>query len=662
MLPWSLIVLTFEPIHDVGSRMSRHSGRIVDKLLVLAGQGDLAEVQSFFDKNGDVNIQGPSRQTVLMCASKYNRLDVMQLLIDANADLETADATDNTALTYATVSGSVDGMKLLLHAKANPNSPASMFTPRVERNNIELMLVQLLIDAKADINTPRPRQAAKSDHILTLTPLIASTERESNGTTVALLATGVADLSNKSVLRWAAHHSNTAAAQALIDAHASLTHKANNGSNALARATIGGHRAVMQVLLDAKASVETDLKALCTATGNNVKAKAPPQPLVLESDLKVPATALVAALTRKNVSAVRLLLEAKASVGRAYYGPCCDEASKGGEFSMKLLRHAIECLIEDYTPQVATPIIRTLMEAGAPMLDVVDEKWFQDADTKDKVSMMTLMLDSNVFADLDVKIRGETLLHKVLPDPDGRLINLLIQNKASPDIGDACGDTPLMRACFMTGQACSGARPNSPAEMHWLSTMTHLIEAKASLDLRDITCKTPLMHAVVGYWSGHCRIASLLIDAKASLDISDASGNTALHLAILGRNEKQASVLIEANANVNAKNHDGLTPLMAILQQPQPEELVVLLLNANASAVEQDNCGKTALMCAMGSRSPCQAWLVHTLLTHACVHESDKMISEFESRVEGFTASGQRESQSEESADNEPLVKRPRQC
>jgi ankyrin repeat protein len=89
---------------------------------------------------------------------------------------------------------------------------------------------------------------------------------------------------------------------------------------------------------------------------------------------------------------------------------------------------------------------------------------------------------------------------------------------------------------------------------------------------RDVNAKrygwTPLHIAV---FKGHKEIAELLIDKDADVNAKNWEGGTPLHYAALTGRKEIAELLIDNGADVNAKDDDGDTPLDLAIQFKEPE-------------------------------------------------------------------------------------------
>ena len=93
------------------------------------------------------------------------------------------------------------------------------------------------------------------------------------------------------------------------------------------------------------------------------------------------------------------------------------------------------------------------------------------------------------------------------------------------------------------------------------------------------------------------KIARMLLQAEANVNAIDASGNTPLHCACRVGNALVISVLIAGGAHVNLVNHNGETSLnLAGSFGSKHPECIRLLLQVGADVNSQDNCGNTPLM------------------------------------------------------------------
>ena len=136
-----------------------------------------------------------------------------------------------------------------------------------------------------------------------------------------------------------------------------------------------------------------------------------------------------------------------------------------------------------------------------------------------------------------------------------------------------------------------------------LEAVDFLIKNGARLDTGSIGSgrdnMTNLMLAVYNY---DYPMTQLLIKAGENINAVNYSGNTALTLHLLGVAPKANMVkaLVDAKANVNKANRDGMTPLMLFSafsgkSNGAEIECLQILLNAGADPSARDNHGKTAL-------------------------------------------------------------------
>lgn len=122
------------------------------------------------------------------------------------------------------------------------------------------------------------------------------------------------------------------------------------------------------------------------------------------------------------------------------------------------------------------------------------------------------------------------------------------------------------------------------------ATLGKLIASGHSLNVQDAEGWTALMFAVQ---AGNLQMISSLLKAGASANIGDRLGRTPLHLAV----ERLADItrqLIDAGANVNARNAGGITVLMTAAGNGR-RDLVETLLEAGARLDFKDYQGNSIL-------------------------------------------------------------------
>lgn len=120
-----------------------------------------------------------------------------------------------------------------------------------------------------------------------------------------------------------------------------------------------------------------------------------------------------------------------------------------------------------------------------------------------------------------------------------------------------------------------------------------LLEAGAQINFRDEEGSTPLINSIKGL-DKHIVMSKFLIASGADLNLKDNQGNTAL---ILTANRfyriETLLALLEAGANPNIQNKDGVTAIMGILNQV---DIFQKFVDSGANLDLQDLNGMTVLM------------------------------------------------------------------
>ena len=203
----------------------------------------------------------------------------------------------------------------------------------------------------------------------------------------------------------------------------------------------------------------------------------------------------------------------------------------------------------------------------------------------DNVEHVRLLLEAG--ADPNLKAYGgrtplhiaiESIGRKEISLNDIELVELLLKAGADPNAQDGEGNTPLHKAVF------------HPV----LLPMLH----KAGGDFAKLNKEgLPALHRFLDLCS--LRKVSpgfihLLLEAGCDINVRDSQGNTLLHSAELMKNSRLTlPELIVAGADINAANHQGVTPLM-VHAQAYRNDIFVQLLEAGADTALRDALGKTA--------------------------------------------------------------------
>ena len=85
-----------------------------------------------------------------------------------------------------------------------------------------------------------------------------------------------------------------------------------------------------------------------------------------------------------------------------------------------------------------------------------------------------------------------------------------------------------------------------------------------------------------------------LIERGNDVDAIDIYGNVPLHYAARLKNAELVRVLLDADADVNHVNREGVSPLrQALLKKPTDYESIQMLLESGADMQQQVEGGKT---------------------------------------------------------------------
>ena len=276
------------------------------------------------------------------------------------------------------------------------------------------------------------------------------------------------------------------------------------------------------------------------------------------------------------------------------------------------------------TKENADNLVQLLIEKGAHVndRDILFRTPLHLAAEYAKPAMVELLLANG--ADVEVKDKYErTPLHAALSGRSAKTLALLINAKADLEARDGLGRTALMIAVQSDQSAVARFLVQHGAKIEvsvsfgegLLHTAVRtgkeretrlLLENGASLEARNAEGDTALYIAVLGSQE---RITGMLLDHGRTTGIAvkqqDSHEDTVLHCAVRTANIKIVEMLLQAQADINARDHNGNTALhRAVLEGQEPHERIVqLLLQSNDTQMNSINFdGDTVLHLAVTHR------------------------------------------------------------
>lgn len=290
-------------------------------------------------------------------------------------------------------------------------------------------------------------------------------------------------------------------------------------------------------------------------------------------------TALGLAASENHLEALKILIAAKADVNAEYWGRTwLHWSSMSGQME----------------------VVKLLLDAGAKVNTTYHEDSGAGGETpligaarEGRTEIVKILIAAG--ADMNaVMTWNRTALYFVAEQKNPELMSVLLKAGADPNIADDEGKTPLMRAAEAgqtenaklliaakadvnaterMGDGCRSALVVALRKHQW-DIADALLDAgadvKGSSRIFNIFGITPLMFAVSTSVKGgndssaQLRVVQKMIKAGADVNAQgqlEFGGATALHIAADTGDEAIVKLLIEAGANVNAKDKEGRTPL-----------------------------------------------------------------------------------------------------
>ena len=553
-------------------------------------EGSVEGVADSNQESADVNALDEEGMTSLIRAVLTDDIEAMRALIKAGAHVNAVEKkTGSTALHFASLQGNEGVIQVLLAAGADVNAKT---TAGLKARDVAMLRGYTEI-AQALFSIEQASMFGNG--------VEANAKPQDQAQVEGGQSTSVS-MKQRTNLLSAAKYNDLESLDALLAEGVDVNETTKTGmTTALHLASLNGHNDVVKKLLAAGAdmSAEDDsfrTPSMCAASAGRLAVM---KTLLDAGDdvnnVNVNGTALMWAAENGRLKAVQMLFEHGADL-RATNScgwTALMKASFGGH----------------------EKTVGFLLQSGAE-IDVVnkDGRTALMCSTKGRVTRLLLRSGAEVNRkDKD----GLTALHIAVQEYLIDVVRALLAKKET-DVNavNKNGETPLHIAVdkglvdVMRELLKTGANPNSncvtrfswESEIGRMTSITGGAEGKNGFTTLHIAA---LRNRVLIGWE--------LIQAGADVEAKDASGTTALMNAGTGGCLEFVQMLIDDAKvkNVNAKDKDGRTALMFAVWWRDCVEMVSLLVNAGAEVEARDKNGMTVLMLAFAkNRTGVASWLV----------------------------------------------------
>ncbi|KAI9683287.1 MAG: hypothetical protein M1822_006152 [Bathelium mastoideum] len=261
-------------------------------------------------------------------------------------------------------------------------------------------------------------------------------------------------------------------------------------------------------------------------------------------------------------------------------------------------------------------VVKSLVEADAP----IDEKNkyghtpLRDAIADRNGGIVKILIDGG--ANVNVRdSKGLTLLSDAITMPmrDKTMVRLLLDAGADPEVRShdgrpalslaaGCFDRGMVDALLEAGASIEAVDSQGrtalwvAAEKDDTDTAQALVDAGVDVNVQDIHGATVLFS--VSNSKRSKVMVELLLKAGADIEAKNNRGNTALWLASYFKKENLFQTLLDAGAQINSGDLQGLTPLSYQANWAREDAWIKMLLQAGADHEVRDKKGLTALLWA----------------------------------------------------------------
>ena len=156
---------------------------------------------------------------------------------------------------------------------------------------------------------------------------------------------------------------------------------------------------------------------------------------------------------------------------------------------------------------------------------------------------------SRVDATEKTKSGNHIPLEGAVTGPNVRMVRILLNYGANPNVLTEAGDTPLLRAITTSSN-------NPDRKEAAIATVLLLIEYGADMEIPDTEYQeTPLIASVYG---DLCEVTKILLSRGVNINTRDITGRTALMWAAFAGSVREVTLLLEHGADISVEGLDGL--------------------------------------------------------------------------------------------------------
>ena len=523
-------------------------------LMTACLKGNIDVIKVLLNAGADPNITDVDRFTCLQRAIYRDcSKEILMAVLDHGADVNATNKYNETALMAASKMENIDAISVLLNAGANPhiaNIHGCTWLHCIVWEDCNKEVLQAIIDHGADVNAT--------------------------------------DKSNKTALMIACEKCNDGAINVLLTAGADPNITSFDGFTCLQMTVYRDCiKQILQAVLDHGADVN--------ATNKHNE------------------TALMAASKMGNIDAINVLLNAGANphianINGCSWLHCAVLGDSNKEVLQAIIDHGADVNATDKSSKTALMIacekynagaINVLLDGGADPNITGDDgftclQWIVYSDCNKEV--LQALIDHGADVNATDK-NNQTTLMIACKKRNEDAINVLLNARADPNIGDIDGDTCLNEA---VGRGCTK------------EIIEEIIHRGANVNASGEVNITPLIMAC---HRGNKDAIDVLLNGGADPTIGDIDGNTCLHEAVAQDcTQEVIEKIICHGADVNATSKDNVTALMRACKKGNIDAINILL-NAGADPDIAGNDGYTCFHFAAGGY--CSKETLQTIINHS---------------------------------------------